>query len=263
MMNDTPNQALPARGPMTPQKVGDVVWDSAVEALSSAFIVWILGGVALSIAGGFAKGMIPSPPPSFGGEGETALGRGWFGEDWVHPVKGHVFVFLFSVFFAHSLWTAFRRRDSGKVETGAFKRVGFMLAKLRADWFGLIVTNAIEAWVGAMVLVWASGFSMTQMFWHWLAGLIFSGPQGLGEAALGHAAWSRIEPWLSWYGANQMKLDFWFLYFAGICDDLGLPNIKALGRWGWRRWKRCPKRNEPSNPQPSKDATGESPKEGF
>jgi hypothetical protein len=77
-----------------------------------------------------------------------------------------------------------------------------------------------------------------------VVGAIFSAVHGLGDAAMGHHRWTGIEAWFKWYGANQMKLNFWFLYLAGICDDVGLPNIKALGRWLWRRWK---KRNAATN----------------
>ncbi|HWW01402.1 MAG TPA: hypothetical protein VNZ64_17025 [Candidatus Acidoferrum sp.] len=30
---------------------------------------------------------------------------------------------------------------------------------------------------------------------------------------------------------NQFKFTFWFFYTAAICDDLGLPNFKTLGRY--------------------------------
>ncbi len=221
----------------------EIIWESAVEAAGGAFVVWILGGVALSIAGAFAGDMIPSAPPFHRGGVHP-----WFGQHWLHSLKGHSLVFLFAAFFAHSLWIGFRARRG--VEVGALKRLEYMLLKLRKDWFRMIVGNAIGAWVGAVILVWASGFSLTQIVWHWLMGLIFSAVHGLGGATLGDGRWSRIEEWFDWYGANQMKLNFWFLYIAGICDDLGLPNFKALLRWLWRRWKR---RDAPASPTEIKD----------
>jgi hypothetical protein len=44
--------------------------------------------------------------------------------------------------------------------------------------------------------------------------------------------------WFSWYGDNQMKLNFWIIYLAGAFDDLGVPNYKTLARWAWRRYKK-------------------------
>ena len=40
----------------------------------------------------------------------------------------------------------------------------------------------------------------------------------------------------NWYGDNQFKFMFWLFYSAAICDDLGLPNYKALARFLWQRF---------------------------
>ncbi|HEY3855658.1 MAG TPA: hypothetical protein VGO67_14815 [Verrucomicrobiae bacterium] len=203
--------------------MGEVIWDSAVEAASSAFVVCILGGVAFSIAGAFAGGMIPSRPPFFAGRHQPEIAHSSSVGDWLHSLKGHAFAFLFAVFFAHSLWIGFRRFD----ERGAGKRLVFILSKLREDWFGLIVGNAIGAWVGAVILVWASGFSMTQMIWHRSIVMIFSCVQSLAVSVLGHREWSRVEDLISWYNTNQIKLNFWFLYFAGCAMILDFPISKS------------------------------------
>ncbi|MGO8700201.1 MAG: hypothetical protein ACLQVY_21130 [Limisphaerales bacterium] len=33
-------------------------------------------------------------------------------------------------------------------------------------------------------------------------------------------------------------MNFWILYAAGVFDDLGVPNLKTLARWLWRRWRK-------------------------
>jgi len=209
-----------------------------MEAASSAFVVWLLGGVALGIAASFAGDMIPSPPPFLGGGAEAGTGRSWFAGHWLHSVKWYGFAFLFSVFFAHSLWIGFRGRGYRRADAGVAGRVGFILTKIREDWFGLIVGNAIGAWVGAVLLAYASGFSLPHIIWDLCMEPVSSIAQGLGVSIFGRGGSSTIKEWFAWYGANQMKLNFWFLYLAGVCDDLGLPNFKALGRWLWRGWRK-------------------------
>ena len=49
--------------PALASSVFEIIIDSATEAFGSAFVVWGLGGVAISIAGSFAGDMIPSLPP--------------------------------------------------------------------------------------------------------------------------------------------------------------------------------------------------------
>jgi len=208
-----------------------VLWESAAEAFGSALVVWFLGGFAFSLAASFAGDMIPSAPPIPGLAAESPEGHHGAAWHWAKSLRGNAYVFLFAAFFAHSLWTRLRRRADGRPETSLGRRLGYMLAKLREDWFGLIVGNAIRAWVGALILSVVSGFGLTQMLWHWAASEIFSG-------AMDPGGWNGIGPWVRWYDENQMKLTFWFLYVAGMCDDLGLPNYKTLGRWLWRRWKR-------------------------
>ena len=42
---------------------------------------------------------------------------------------------------------------------------------------------------------------------------------------------------IDWYGDNQLKFNFWVFYVAAVCDDLGIPNLKTLARFLWRRYR--------------------------
>ena len=55
--------------PMASRNAANIIVASATEAFGSAIFLWVLGGVAISIAGSFAGDMIPSLPPSLAGQG--------------------------------------------------------------------------------------------------------------------------------------------------------------------------------------------------
>ena len=52
-------------GNLTPGKVSDILWESAIEAFVQAILVVVMGSVALSIVGGLLQDMVPSIPPGF------------------------------------------------------------------------------------------------------------------------------------------------------------------------------------------------------
>jgi hypothetical protein len=60
---------------------------------------------------------------------------------------------------------------------------------------------------------------------------------------------SKVKVWWSWYDQNQLKFNFWLIYLAAVCDDFGIPNLKSLVRWGWRKWRAKGSKN--SNTQQS------------
>ncbi len=80
------------------------------------------------------------------------------------------------------------------------------------------------------------------MLWGWFAESILPGLHKLAEQVFGASRVDGFRRLFSWYGENQFKFDFWFIYFASVCDDLGLPNLKTLARFFWRRlrkWNRA------------------------
>ena len=86
---------------LTAEKTLQVLWDTAWEAAVLAFLVQILGGVAVSILGEICSHMIPTLPPgiaepSFPATRNVGRAVGAF-------VHHHRFVLLFSVFFVGKL----------------------------------------------------------------------------------------------------------------------------------------------------------------
>jgi hypothetical protein len=216
---------VPAKGPV------EVIFSSAVEAFWSAFVAWILGGVAISIASGFAGDMVPSLPPIFAAQQQS--NHGHHGQ-WWHSVRGAGFALFYAIFFAHSLWRGFRGHGGGGA---AETRIWRILYKLRKNWFGLIVGNAIGAWIALLVLNIVQDFSPVQILWHFLWGMVFSVLAQVGHFIFGASSANTVGAWFSWYGDNQNKLNYWILYFSGAFDDLGVPNFKTLARWGWHRFR--------------------------
>jgi hypothetical protein len=212
------------------RSAAEVIFASVTEALGSAILLWMLGGVALGIAGAFASGMVPSLPPGFAAQGTAEAHHSGRHYSWWHAVRGGAFVLFFAIFFVHSLWVGFRESAGGR--RGRMPRI---LSNFRENWFGLVIGNAISAWVAVLVFGIAQNFSPWQIFWHWGWGMVLPFVTEIGHLVFGFAGLSSLGAWISWYGANQTKLTFWILYLCGAIDDLGIPNFKTLLRWAWRR----------------------------
>jgi hypothetical protein len=204
----------------------ETILASATDAFGSAVVLWILGGVAINIAGSFAGQMVPTLPPGF--ERLPAAQD----HPWWHTAPSGGFTFCFAIFFIHSLWVGFHGQGAG-----AGKRIGRILSHLRENWFGLMVGNAIGAWVTVTVLSHLPSFSPFQMLWHWFLGWALPSLRAIAIFVLGASNTASVSDWFSWYNSNQIKLNFWVLYLAGAFDDLGVPNVKAMARWSWRRFQ--------------------------
>lgn len=226
-MSDSENRSAAESRFAQPPSTIDTVISGAIEAFWCAFMVWIMGGIAVSIAGGFAGNMVPSLPPGFA---HPQLGQY---HEWWHTLKGDTFAIFYAIFFVHSLWVGFHGKRAG-----VGKRLERILSRLREHWFGLIVGNAIGAWVAVLVLEILPNFSLSQMAWHWVWGLLQPYVHGIGSVLIGKSFAGGLREWFSWYGDNQKKLTFWFFYLAGAFDDLGVPNFKTLARWTWRRMQK-------------------------
>src|ERR1700761_8544719 len=92
----------PAPLPAPTKHPAQIIFASAAEAAGGAFMVSILGGVALTIAGAFAGNMVPSAPPFFHG-GAPNLPHGLFGWNVWSGGRAMAFAVFFAIFFAHSL----------------------------------------------------------------------------------------------------------------------------------------------------------------
>ena len=215
------------------RSAADVIAASASEAFGSAMVIWLLGGAAIGIAASFAGQMIPSLPPCFAGQEPLEGHHSGHYHAWWHAARGSAFAVFFVIFFVHSLWVGFR--DGGGM---AGRRMLRILANLRQKWFGLIVGNAIGAWVAVLVLGIVQNFSPWQMLWQAVRGMVLPLAGEISRFLFGESDSASLGIWLSWYNANQMKLAFWVIYLGGAFDDLGVPNFKTLARWGWRRMQK-------------------------
>jgi hypothetical protein len=73
---------------------------------------------------------------------------------------------------------------------------------------------------------------------HWLVDAVAPGLNRWATQFFGQGHLGAAQEWWNWWSDNQLKFSFWALYIAGICDDLGVPNLKTLARFFWRRWRR-------------------------
>jgi hypothetical protein len=246
-MAESTSTPPPNPEPAPKRNLFEVIFESALEALSSAFLVYILGGVALSIAGSFAGEMIPSAPPGVGGWEHAKSDHSIQHEGWWDIEGNGPLICIFVIFFAHSLWVNFRNR-----EAALGKRTARILANLRENWFSIIIGNAIGAWVATLLMGIVPNFSIFEMVWDWMLGLVFPVIRQAAIFFMGASNTASVGNWLSWYHANNIKLAFWILYLAGTLDDLGVPNVKAVARWTWRRYqkRRAEAAASPVSPSP-------------
>ena len=223
-------------------RLPSILWESAVEAFVQAIIISILGTVAIEIAGGICHEMTPSAPPLFShkpvaeaepeAQAPTHLNIG-------SSFLEHKFGILFFLLFGLKVWSQMTGRafltDPANGSPTHAQRIGKHLAE---NWFGLIVKNAFGALVSAIVVVWVQQFSA----WYWIRHLLLDSALSTIKAfftqVFGVTGSNAIGSWFSWYGENQLKLTFWAFYIAAICDDLGIPNFKTLGRWCWARMRK-------------------------
>jgi hypothetical protein len=244
----TSSKRLRPSARLTPSEVSDILWESAVEAFVQAILVLIMGRIALDIVGGLFHDMIPSVPPGLAGmlgvEAESSPNS----HHWWSPFSKHQFPIVFALLFVlQAAGQLFGRSRTGtrSKTVSHLQKIGQQLSE---DWFSLIVANAFVAMVSAMVLAWVQKFSLNQILWHWFLDSVLPSVHNFADQVLGAARTDAIGKLFAWYGDNQLKFNFWFIYLASICDDLGLPNLKTLARFLWRRNR---KRKRPAPPSPA------------
>ena len=203
---------------------------SAVRALPEAVLVLVLGNVAVGIVGGIWHQMAPSPPPGIQGEALSASKDSIASLVRWPAIREHQFLIVYLIFFVHNLRLFFsgsgpESRSSGPEQWDWQARRQFW-----RGWFRLIVVNAFGAMFSAIALWWAQQFSLSRMVWQAVLQPVTTQIQVLAGHVFGQRLEHGMADWLSWYSANQFKFNFWFLYIAAICDDLGIPNFKTLGK---------------------------------
>src|SRR6266566_4368794 len=106
-MTPSAKQSRPPGNP-SPEKLPDVLWESAVEAAVQTILILVMGGLALDIVGDLFHDMIPSAPPGLAGtpgvEAESsATWRHWRSSfaEYQFPI---VFAFLFVLLASRRLF---------------------------------------------------------------------------------------------------------------------------------------------------------------
>ena len=230
-----------------------ILWKTAVEAAVKTFLTLLLGHIAISIIGGILHDMTPSAPPGMSFKMDKGSASAW--NAWEPSLRHKGPYLLFGVFFVLLAWHRLAQGSQEKPQSKLAKRTRKVLRRFSEDWFGLIVSNAFVAMVSAMVLTWIPQFSWWQAVWHWVLADIGSAFQTAAEHVFGNKRTEGMRAWFDWYGVNQLKFNFWFLYVAAICDDLGIPNVKTLGRLLWRRFRKRMRSPQPvSAPAKAEDS---------
>jgi hypothetical protein len=226
-----PPPAQPA--PLTPVNILGALGAAAREAVVLAFFAQIFGSVALGIVSGIWSQMAPSLPPGLGFplQLEAEPGSGWH----FHALQQHRFALLFVLFFAVEVVQRLLAQVADPRHQWAAARLARLKRRVSENWFELIVGNAFGAFVPALMMQVAGQFTLGNMILP-LLGNIF-GPVLHTVAAAFHA--TGLVQWVAnlvrWESSNNFKFLFWSLYAASICDDLGLPNLKTMVKWLWRR----------------------------
>jgi hypothetical protein len=97
--------------------------------------------------------------------------------------------------------------------------------------------NAFLTVIAVMIIKFTQQFTLTAFLWHILGDLVTALIRTIANLFSTDAV-KYVENLAAWYKINQPRFLFWLLYTAAICDDLGLPNYKTLGRFLWRRFFR-------------------------
>jgi hypothetical protein len=210
-----------------------ILWEGAWSAAFRAFIVQIFGSIAVGFLSEVFHEMSPSAPPGFAHHGQAVpSSHVWHGvrtliaENQFWMVFAGIFVITIASRFAH-----YSRKPKHRRIAAWFLLIN---RRISCHWFHLFIINAFTAWIYAMIIVLVQQFSWTKILWSIISEVFH--PVFLMVARLIPGA-GILGRWFSWYGENQSKFLFWLLYSAAICDDLGLPNYKALSRWAWQRLK--------------------------
>jgi hypothetical protein len=233
-MDDEPKSSETAANPgetLTARKAASLLWNSAWEALILAFMIQILGGVAFAMMGNVWGRMTPTLP------GEPKLETSSPSNPTFHFGARERFILIFAVVFAGMAFGRLMKFSRTASHRSVADLGGRLWQRASEEWFQLVVVNAFIASILVSVLHVTNQTAPLKLLWGFIAGLVqpLIGvltnllPQGLASFTKGL---------LAWFDANQLKFSFWLLYSAAICDDLGLPNYKALTRWLWRRLKR-------------------------
>lgn len=235
-VNPAPQAGLPSKRSteLNTSKAGDILWESAWSALVLAFLAQLFGSIVVSVVGWMWHDMIPSMPPGMEHKPGLEAERGTWDFSWFQQ---HRFALLFAVFFLVESATRLARHGGNERQRKAAAVVRRLQRRVSAEWFTVLIVNAFTAFVAVMVIQITQQFTWTALVWSVVGDAIQSLAHMVASALPGGGLLRQLGAFFNWYQENQFKFLFWFLYAAGICDDIGLPNFKTLARYLWRRWQ--------------------------
>src|SRR3954462_9205516 len=177
----TPRQELQKPGKLTPSRITDLLWETAVESFVRAILVLVMGSLALGLAGGLLKDMVPSLPPGLAPEAIAPEAQMHGGRHEWHYFQSHRLAIVFTLLFLVS--ASLRLAHYAPVEA-----VGRTTLRIRAvgrrlgdEWFGLIALNAIGAFVSTMVIFWVQRFSLPQMVYQSVLAIVGNYLEAIGQ----------------------------------------------------------------------------------
>jgi hypothetical protein len=209
----------------------EFLWNTAWETLILTFLVRLFGEIAFSVVSGVWHDMAPSLPPVL--SPKASAHSPTFRFDFFHH---HGFALLYSTLFIGKVAGELSRWSPYSWHRNKAAWVQSLFRKIWANWFRLLVANAFVAFGMTIALQIVQQFSLTQLIWQLALDLFHQLVSPIAGSTSGNFLVRTAESTASWYGENQFKFMFWGFYTAAICDDLGLPNLKTLGRFLWRRF---------------------------
>jgi len=222
-------------GPVPEKGLFTILFETALESAVKAFLVMVLGGIALGLVGGIWREMTPSRPPGFYAEPERAVASA-HSHPWTASLTRHTYLIIFGLLFASTVGVRLVRQGRSAADLSGKNRLSGIARQLSDGWFGLLVGNAFGALISATIIVWVQRWSWPAILFNWLVESVAAGLQNTAQSLFGRG--ETVQSWFRWCGENQLRFTFWFLYLAAICDDLGIPNFKTLGRRLGRRLRR-------------------------
>jgi hypothetical protein len=238
-MNQTVNRppSDSSSAPDTSPRAGIIglLWESAVKALPQAIGVIVLGNVAVGLVGGIWRQMAPTLPPGMDGSSLLTAQRSISSTIQSSAIKEHQFLIVYAIFFAHAVRVRLFGKSLAREDNATESTSYGATRQISREWFRVIVGNAFGALFSAIALFWVQKFSLSQAVWHAMLQPVITHLQNAASYLFGESLSGTGRRWAGWYGENQFKFNFWFLYLAAICDDLGIPNLKTLARMLWRK----------------------------
>jgi len=229
------DRQIDGRRSVTFGTAGELLFQSGVTAL----LIVILGGIGIDLVSHMWREMLPSLPPIFShGATDAESASGFWALIWGSAIR-HRFALVFAAVF---VMKSVIRLAEGSRHRGLRRMAAFGLwrrRRFKQEWFTIIFINAFGAYFGALCWRWSQGFSWVQFIWSAVFGVLSPALQALVNFVHGNDLVITAQSLMQWYNANLFKFAFWLFYIAAICDDVGLPSIKTLGRWLRRRLTRA------------------------